>query len=147
MDDNAPPAPDAPGMEEDRSGPSPQVIAALLGGGSLHEGGVHGSVLKQSVEFAEEYMKPDIGEGVDPTSGKKLPVIVSKDGVQVMQPSAFEAWADRPRFRKGTAALYDLTSFIGHVNRYKDADTIVFADNNREHPSLTAVLDYHKAVS
>lgn len=130
-------------------GPSPQVIAAVLSSGSfaMNEKHVHGSILEQSVKFAEEYMRPEIAVGTDPVTGNDIPIVITKDGVRVMKPAEFDEWNDKPRFRKGMASLFDLTSFIGHVNRYKDKDTIVFADNNRDHPSLTAVLDYHKAGS
>jgi uncharacterized protein YfdQ (DUF2303 family) len=51
--------------------------------------------------------------------------------------------AERPRRRKGTASFAELASFIDHVNRFKDADSAIFADISG--PKLTAVLDYHKA--
>jgi uncharacterized protein YfdQ (DUF2303 family) len=41
--------------------------------------------------------------------------------------------------------MLSLDSLIDHVNRFKDADTVVFADDSRSAPSMTAVLDYHRA--
>jgi uncharacterized protein YfdQ (DUF2303 family) len=47
--------------------------------------------------------------------------------------------------RKGTATMGDLASLIEHTNRFKDADSVVFANTDRAQPSITAVLDYHRA--
>lgn len=49
-----------------------------------------------------------------------------------------------PRLRVGTAKMYDLASLIAHVNRFKDCDSVIFADTDRNNPSITAVLDYHR---
>ena len=51
---------------------------------------------------------------------------------------------DSPRRRKGTAQLVDLDSFIEFVKRHAAADSALFLAPNREHPALTAVLDYHR---
>lgn len=50
-----------------------------------------------------------------------------------------------PERRKGTATLTDLVSFISHVKRFQDADSVVFADKSPKAPKLVAVLDYHRA--
>lgn len=50
-----------------------------------------------------------------------------------------------PERRMGTAILADLDSFIAHTKRFADADSVLFADPTRTDPSLTAVLDYHRA--
>lgn len=54
-----------------------------------------------------------------------------------------DEYRTKPRTRKGTANLGDLASLIGHVNRFKDVDSVVFANTDRKQPSITAVLDYH----
>lgn len=48
-----------------------------------------------------------------------------------------------PRRRTGTATLGTIESFIAHVNRFKDAGSVVFARSDRAAPSLLSVLDYH----
>jgi uncharacterized protein YfdQ (DUF2303 family) len=53
--------------------------------------------------------------------------------------------APAPRRRKGTAKFTEVASFVEHVNRFKDADSVIFADIDA--PSLTAILDYHKATA
>ncbi len=52
-----------------------------------------------------------------------------------------------PERRTGTATVTQLNSFIDHVNRFKDQDSALFANNNMQSPSLTAVLNYHRATS
>lgn len=52
-----------------------------------------------------------------------------------------------PERRVGTAEMLDLASFIAHVNRFKDADSALFGDNDRAAPSLLSVLDYHERVN
>jgi uncharacterized protein YfdQ (DUF2303 family) len=52
----------------------------------------------------------------------------------------------QPIRRTGTATLQDLDSFIAHVNRFRDADSVVFCDQaDPAKPKLLAVLDYHRA--
>jgi uncharacterized protein YfdQ (DUF2303 family) len=53
-----------------------------------------------------------------------------------------DARAPVPRRRKGTATFTELASFIAHVNRFKDEDSVVFADTDGV--KLTCVLDYHQ---
>lgn len=49
-----------------------------------------------------------------------------------------------PERRTGTANVTQLNSFIAHVNRFKDADSVIFANDDIKNPSLTAIIDYHK---
>lgn len=48
--------------------------------------------------------------------------------------------APNPRDRRGTAELAELASFCAHVNRFKDADSVIYADI--EELELLAILDY-----
>lgn len=50
-----------------------------------------------------------------------------------------------PERREGAAVFTDLDSFIAHANRFKDADSAVFADDDEDKPSFTSVIDYHRA--
>jgi uncharacterized protein YfdQ (DUF2303 family) len=54
-------------------------------------------------------------------------------------------YRDAPERRIGTATLTDLVSFIGHVVRFHDEDSAIFADKTPANPSLLCVLDYHRA--
>ena len=49
-----------------------------------------------------------------------------------------------PERRVGTATMLTLDSLINHINRFKDDDSAVFANNSRDVPSLTAVFNYHR---
>lgn len=59
----------------------------------------------------------------------------------------YDEYRPNPVRRKGTADLGDLASLVEHINRFKDGDSAVFANPNRNGPSITAVLDYHRAGS
>lgn len=54
-----------------------------------------------------------------------------------------DARAEAPRRRKGTVITHEVDSFIDIVNRFKDDDSVVFA--NASAVNLTAILDYHCA--
>jgi hypothetical protein len=145
-------------MEDPTEGPAPgnasgqgatpaDILAELiLGGGEkkIHEIGVQGSVIEQSVNLVEKYSRV---EPIVVTSPDDLgvPAFVTREGVEVVQPDAFDSWRTQPRFRKGSATMFDVASFIGHVKRFKDANSMIFANNDFNQPSMTAVLDYHPA--
>lgn len=50
---------------------------------------------------------------------------------------------DKPRLLSGTATIQDEASFVGHVNRFKDADSVVFFDKT----NFTAVYDYNRKLT
>lgn len=54
-----------------------------------------------------------------------------------------------PLRRKGTAVMSDVTSFIAHVNRFRDSDSAVFVSVNADDSAATmiAILDYHRTGS
>jgi len=54
---------------------------------------------------------------------------------------------DKPRRRMGTACLSDIASLVDHVKRFKDEDSVIFANTDRANPSMTAVLDYHRKTA
>lgn len=56
-----------------------------------------------------------------------------------------DEWRDKPERREGTVPLFELGAFVEYVNRFKDGDSLIFADNDREKPKLAAVIDYHRA--
>lgn len=51
----------------------------------------------------------------------------------------------QPKRRKGQATFFDLKSLIIHINRFKDINSVLFANNDRDKPSLTVVYDYNEA--
>jgi hypothetical protein len=100
-------------------------------------------VVDQARKLVEDYIQPTVEHFTDPVTGTKAPFAVSKDGVKVIPASQFDEYRENPVRRTGTASLTDLDSFIAHVDRFKDAGSIVFARDDRQAPTLTAVLDYH----
>jgi uncharacterized protein YfdQ (DUF2303 family) len=82
---------------------------------------------------------------VDNWGGTSLDVLILPNGKTVRSVKPFideyRLWPER---RTGTATLTDIESFIDHANRFKDADSAIFARDDRKSPSLTAVLNYHR---
>jgi uncharacterized protein YfdQ (DUF2303 family) len=111
----------------------------------VHEGGVHGSVIKQTIELLDEHRKASIVM-MDLGDDGQAPIVIRPNGAtEIMPADAFDDYLAEPRRREGEAVLLDLSSFIDHANRFSDEDSIVFADNDRRDPSLCATFDYHRA--
>ncbi|HEY2512756.1 MAG TPA: DUF2303 family protein [Polyangiaceae bacterium] len=58
-----------------------------------------------------------------------------------------DLYATAPERREGKAVLTELDSFIAHVERFKDEDSVIFAHRDPKAPHLLAVLDYHEKGS
>lgn len=54
---------------------------------------------------------------------------------------SLEGFLPAPVSVRGELQVYDAASFVDYVQRFKDADTVIFADKVAR--SFTAVLDYH----
>lgn len=102
-------------------------------------------VIAEARSLVEDYVRPEIETYDEPVTGVHAPIVLSKNGAHVLPASVFDEYRERPRRRKGVAKLGDIDSLIAHVERFKDSDTLIFANDSREHPALTAVLDYHRA--
>lgn len=75
-------------------------------------------------------------------------VIATPKGIDLTSTKKFEdERRTAPERRAGTAKFTTIESFIEHVNRFSDPDSVVFADDDPKAPSLTAVLDYHRATA
>jgi uncharacterized protein YfdQ (DUF2303 family) len=74
-----------------------------------------------------------------------IPVVLVPDGMKVeMRPDILDERIKRdaaPVRIKGAATHQELESFVQHVNRFKDAASVIWAEING--PKLTAVLNYH----
>ena len=103
-----------------------------------------GELLKVTRQHVEECFRPELVDIVDPADGTRAIVVVDREGVCSLDPSYFDAYRVNPLFRSGTAVMTSLDSFIAHVLRFGDADTVVFADDRPTQARLTAVLDYHR---
>lgn len=67
------------------------------------------------------------------------PYRVQADGT----PASLEGWMTQPTMVRADVELYDMPSFAAYVNRFKNAESLVFADERAS--TFTAVLDYHQA--
>lgn len=97
--------------------------------------------------FIEDYVQPDIVTVIEPGTGVEALVEVVKNDVRALDASLFNSYRQHPKARTGTARLTTVDSLIDHVNRFKDADSALFAVDDRTKPSITAVLDYHESGS
>lgn len=80
--------------------------------------------------------------------GNVVEVLASPVGINIKSTKAFkDEYLTAPERRKGEAKVNDIESFIAHVNRFKDKDSALFANNDPARPSITAVLDYHKQTA
>jgi uncharacterized protein YfdQ (DUF2303 family) len=99
-------------------------------------------------EVVKKYIEPSI---IEAKRGSKdsVEILVAGNGSGGVTLHNLKSYLDeylaKPERRKGTATLMDLASFIEHVLRFKDQDSVLFADPTPSAPKLTAVLDYHRA--
>ncbi len=106
---------------------------------------IENGLIADARSLVEDYIKPQQVDITDPLTGVSAPAILTANGIQEVPASIFDAYRPTPIRRSGTATLLDLDSLIAHVDRFKDADTLLFANDDRAHPTLTAVFDYHRA--
>lgn len=104
-----------------------------------------GELLNAAFNNAQEHLRADVRDAIDPRDGSKAPIIVTQVGIQAVDPAIFDQYRSAPIRRKGTAKFERIESFIDHVNRFKDADSAIFADSNPAAPKMTAVLNYNRA--
>ena len=107
-----------------------------------HEPIAEAQAIINALEDAHPYHVVGVGE----QGGTTRQVLVVKEGhtFHSVKP-LLDVYRTAPERRKGTAKFTDLESFIAHCNRFKDADSVVFASDAKGAPSLTSVLDYHRA--
>ena len=81
-------------------------------------------------------------ESPDGVEGSFAVLPVGKTIVSLQE--QLEAWRERPKHASGTVVLTDEPSFVAHVIRSADAASLIFADDKRTAPRLTAIFDYHE---
>jgi uncharacterized protein YfdQ (DUF2303 family) len=73
-------------------------------------------------------------------------VLAVPDGRKVFSLKPYlDEYLEAPERRKGTATVATIKSFVDLVNRFKDSESAIFADNAPKTPRLVAVLDYNPA--
>lgn len=105
-----------------------------------------GDAIKQAHAAVEQYQKPTFVSIPHPIhDGLSVPAVVTREGVRPVPKTVFGDYLLNPDRRVGTAAMTRLDSFIEHVKRFMNDDSVVFACDDRTAPALTAVLNYHDA--
>lgn len=107
---------------------------------------LHNRTEAQAVaDIVEKHVKPEHIELAHPDGKLQAPAIVLPKGLELKSVKALlDEYRTAPERRKGTAVLKDSDSFIAFVNRFKDAQSVIFADPDKEEPVLLAVLDYNE---
>lgn len=96
-------------------------------------------------DLIETYLRPEIRPVTEPDTQTVAPVIIDRGEPRAIPEEAFDAFRASPKRRRGAASFTKIEGLIDHINRFKDADSAIFAADDRSKPSLTAVLDYHRA--
>lgn len=91
-----------------------------------------------------DLQKPQI-EHFPVKHGEEVPVLLHPAG---MKPSSIKKFVDEyrivPERRTGTATFTNIASLVEHANRFKGLNSILFANDDPEKPSISCVLDYHE---
>lgn len=106
-----------------------------------------GHLIREAVNTARELPRADIDLVTDPRDETNAPVVINGHAVSALDPSIFDAYRLNPLVRRGTARLTTLASFIDHTNRFRQANSAVFACDDMTKARLTTVFDYHPAVT
>ncbi|GFE73470.1 DUF2303 family protein [Novosphingobium sp. TCA1] len=104
-----------------------------------------GELMATAYNFAEKTLRPEVTVVTDPRTGDEAPVVLTAKGATPLDPRLWDEYRENPLFREGTAILTQLPSFIALTNRFKDPNSAIFAVDDLEKPSLTAIFDYHPA--
>ena len=105
-----------------------------------------GRTIEQAHKAAEEYQKPTLIHVEHPADGRvTVPAVLGHNGLVAVPKAIFAEYLENPERRRGTAVMTRLESFIEHVLRFKNAESVIFAKDDRASPGLIAVLDYHDA--
>ena len=115
--------------------------AAALSAGTVADR--TGELMETAFNVAERKIRGEVIEVTDPRDGTVAPFIVSGNGVEPLYAMHWDDYRAHPLFRSGTAVLTQLPSFIALVNRFKFENSAIFAVDDLQAPSLTAIFDYH----
>ena len=97
--------------------------------------------------IVREHIKPEVVKVKGQDGIPETEILILPDGQGGLKAHGVKPYLDpylrRPERRVGTAKLTDLDSLIGHVNRFKDQGSALFAVDDRDAPAMIAVLNYH----
>lgn len=92
--------------------------------------------------ISKQAAAPVVVSIVDPLSDVSLPVVAIDGKLEFIDARQFDPFRTRPVRRKGKANLTSLESLIGHIQRFKSNESVVFANDDRKAPAILAVLNY-----
>lgn len=95
--------------------------------------------------IVETYSRGQLETLKEPGSNVEALALITTNGARPVPADVFDMYRVAPKSRQGTAEFTAIESLIAHVNRFKDQDSALFAIDDRDNPSITAVLDYHRA--
>lgn len=106
------------------------------------------NVAESVANIVKDAFKPaviGIGKVAD---DEPVEVLAYPEGMSIVDvENFFGSKRKNPRRREGVAKHTTLDSFIAHANRFKDPDSALFAIDDMKTPSLSAVYDYHEALT
>lgn len=103
-----------------------------------------GEVMQTAIKCAENHLRTEIELIADPRDGTIAPFAKGQDGNQsVVRADAWDDYRAFPLHRTGRINLTQLPSFIAAVNRFKVANSVIYACDDFTKPSLIAIFDYH----
>ncbi len=101
----------------------------------------HNTEASAIIEFAKEHVTPSLMQ-LSRGSADAAPVLLVPAGLDVKSiKPLLDEYLPQPERRRGTTVLTDPASFVEFVNRTKNRDSVIYADDG-ERPSLTAVIDH-----
>lgn len=77
-----------------------------------------------------------------PVTSEPIHYAVVPEGHKVESLYAYQ-FSERPQRKKGDVSLFDAESFCGYFNRFKDAESVIFVDQDAM--SFLGVLNYHES--
>jgi hypothetical protein len=98
------------------------------------------------IEALKGNFAPSIAKIGRRPDGTDIEVLIAPKGQEVTSLKKLQdEFRDRPYRRVGVITIKSLNSFIDITNRFKDAHSAIFADNQATEPSLTTVFNYNEA--
>jgi len=99
-----------------------------------------------ALEFAKEFYRPDVMT-IGTLDGEPVSVLTRPRGVAAESLEEYLApYRKNPLRRKGTSSHVTLESLILHTNRFKDTNSVLFANGDMQSPRLLTVFDYNEEV-
>ena len=106
--------------------------------------------INELIKATKDSYEPRVMDVTAGGEGFSALVLLAPPAMQVIDAKKYiDEARPLPERRKGTALLSDVDSFIAHVTRHQDADSVIFADagKNSAGAKLVGVLDYNRSGS